>query len=83
MTDYELVVKACNGNVDDANDHLRKGVWVFSDFIENFTKYMSEWECSIDEIEEYIKMIKYGYMPEGWVTVEDDEGKIVYIQYCL
>lgn len=51
------------------------------EFIRFFDSYMKEWNCDVEEIAEFRKMVENGECPEAWDIVEFD-GKIYYLNIC-
>lgn len=66
----------------DAEKHLKNGCIIFSDFEENFEKYMEEWDANEDDIMMYKKMIDEKIPVSDWGIVEDN-GNTYYIMYVL
>ena len=48
------------------------------EFIRFFDSYMKEWNCDIDDIEAFRKMIEYDDCPIDWF-VEEFDGKTYYL----
>ena len=48
------------------------------EFIRFFSDYMKEWQCDVEEIAEFRKMIETGECPEDWDIVEFN-GKTYYL----
>ena len=81
MTDVEILMK--NGcTKTEAENHLKNGSTIFTDFEENFTQYMDEWGVDEEEREEYKQMIEGKKILPDWGIVKD-AGKVYYIAYCL
>lgn len=66
----------------EAIKHLKRGTVVFEDFETYFSDYMTEWNCTSEEIEEFKKMIETKKPVRDWGVVENG-GKTYYIAYCL
>lgn len=82
MTDVDvLMIDGCTRK--EAERHLERGTTVFKDFVENFDKYMNEWNVEEDEKEMYRKMILERKPCPDWGVVEDIDGNVYFIQYCL
>ncbi len=66
----------------EAENHLKRGCVIFTDFEECFDKYMEDLSCDEEQIEAYKKMIQEKVPVPDWSIVEDD-GKTYYIMYVL
>ena len=81
MSNIEILMKdGCTKK--EAEKLLKKGTVVFSDFEENFNKYMNEWGCDNEEKEKYENMIATKNPATDWGVVVVD-NKSYYIMYVL
>ena len=75
----ELLMKAgCSKK--DAEDHLKRGTFIYDDFEERFDQYMKDWDVEEEYIPMYKRMIEENIPIGDWDIVKDN-GKTYYIQY--
>jgi hypothetical protein len=77
------ILKSFGYSDDEIKRVISNGTLIYekTEFIRFFKDYMKEWNCDIEEIAEFKKMVETGECPEDWDIVEFD-GKIYYLNIC-
>lgn len=81
MTDFEVLMKdGCTKA--EAENHLKNGTQIISDFEKHFEDYMTEWCIDEDEKDKYKQMIETKEPIVDWGIVQT-ENNTYYIAYVL